>query len=150
MMDGCRNIYKSARKTTDFTQEEAAERLYIGTRTLGSYETGTTVPPDDVVCRMSEIYNTPWLAYEHLKNSSAVGQKYLPDLNFSDMAKAVLKFKKEVKDLTKIDDEMVDIACDGIVDDEETDRWAKVEKEIADVMAAALNIILCQQKEKSA
>ncbi len=51
-----KNIYRIARECTGYTREEAAELLYISTRSLADYESGKTVPPDDVVCRMIEVY----------------------------------------------------------------------------------------------
>lgn len=149
MHNGCSNIYKMARKKAGLTQEVASDLLYISTRSIADYEAGKTTPPDDVVCNMVEVYGTPWLAYQHMKSSSELGRKYLPDIDFSDMARAVLRFQKEVDDLDDIDRQMIDIACDGKIDKTEMSQWQRVEKEVSDVVSAALTVIFCE-KEKSA
>lgn len=145
------NIYKAARKSAGLTQEQAAELLCVSQRSLADYENWKTTPPDDVVCRMIEIYNAPWLGYSHLKYSTDVGRKYLPDINFSDLARAVLRFQKEVRDLETVDRALVEIACDGEIDDTERPKWQTVTKEIKEVVSAAFAILFAeeQQKEKA-
>ncbi len=73
------SYYKTCRKLAGFTQEAAVELLGIEVRRLSDYENGAKVP-DDVVDRMAEAYNSPLLAIWHLKTSSALGWKYLPDI----------------------------------------------------------------------
>lgn len=144
------NIYKAARKSAGLTQEQAAELLCVSQRSLADYENGKTTPPDDVVCRMIEIYDAPWLGYSHLKYSTEVGRKYLPDINFSDLARAVLRFQKEVRDLETVDDKLIEIACDGVISEHEKPKWSEVAKEIKEVVSAAFAILFAEgQKEKA-
>jgi transcriptional regulator with XRE-family HTH domain len=74
----CKNIYKLYRQAARINQDVAAESLNVSTRSLSDYETDNTIPPDDVVCRMAEIYDAPILAYMHLKTNNEVGRRYLP------------------------------------------------------------------------
>lgn len=140
MKDKCISIYQLARNSTELTRECAAEMLHVSVRSLADYELGNTVPPDDVVCRMIDIYKCNWLGYEHLKNTE-VGKRFLPNLDYTDLARSVLKFQKEVKDLDTVHTDMVDIACDGIVDKHEESKWHHVTKEIKEMAGAALAII---------
>lgn len=52
-------MLKTARNAAKLSREEAAHRLYIGSRTLADYESGRTVAPPDVVMRMAEVYGEP-------------------------------------------------------------------------------------------
>lgn len=144
MKTGCENIYKSARKAAGLTQEEAAEKLFISTRSLLEYEAGRTIPPDDVVCRMVEVYGVKYLAYLHLKNSTKVGKRYLPDLHILDLPRSVLKLQKEVKDVTDINPEMIDVACDGVVEEHERETWKNIEKELLEMVGAGLSVIFAR------
>lgn len=150
-MKGCGNIYRFARVSADLSQEIAAELLYTSSRSLSDYETGRTIPPDEIVCSMVEVYQANWLAYEHLRSSSKVGQMFLPMIEFSDLPKAVLRFQKEVGDIQLVSRDMIEIACDGTVDQEEEERWHQVGREIKEAIAAAFSIIFSHhsQKEKS-
>lgn len=140
MRECCGNIYQAARKSAGFTQDNAAELLHISVRSLGAYETGETTPPDDVVCNMVEIYEAKYLGYLHLKNSTEVGRKYLPEINLTDIAKSVLKLQKEVGDLSKINSAMIEIACDGEVDGKEKGQWREITREIDEMAGAALAV----------
>lgn len=137
----CRNIYKAARHNTDLTQEQAAEMLNVSPRSLSDYEQGRTIPNDDIVCKMIEIYGTDWLAYEHLKQSTEIGKRFLPDIDFTDLAKSVLRLQKEVRDLETVNNDMIDIACDGIIEEHETRKWQNVVKEINEMVGAALAVV---------
>lgn len=125
-MKGFGNIYRFARVSADMSQEVAAELLHTSSRSLSDYEAGRTIPPDDIVCAMVDIYSSRWLAYEHLRTSSRVGQMFLPEIDFSDLPKAVLRFQKEVGDIQLISRDMIEIACDGEVDQGEADKWNEV------------------------
>jgi len=146
-----KTIYKTAREKAGLTQERAAELLCVSTRWLGEYEAGRAPVPDEIVCRMAEIYDAPWLAYQHLKHATEIGKKFLPDIDILDIARAVLRFKKEIRDLEKIDSDMLEIACDGTVDESELSRWKNVEKEVDEVISAAFALIFAEtvQKEKA-
>ncbi|MDI3312026.1 MAG: helix-turn-helix transcriptional regulator [Thermoanaerobacterium sp.] len=140
----CENIYKTARKNAGMTQEEAAGLLFISSRALTDYETGRTIPSDETVCRMIEIYHAPWLGYQHLKQSTEVGRRFLPDLNISDLARSILKLQKEIKDVENINNDLIEIGCDGIIDDTEKDKWALATKEIDEMAGAALSVIFAR------
>jgi transcriptional regulator with XRE-family HTH domain len=143
------NIYKIARKYAGLTREKAAEQICCSVRSLADYETGVTVPKDDIVCAMVQAYGTEWLAYQHLKQNSEIGRRYLPEINISDLAKSVLRLQKEVRDLDYVNDDMIDIACDGEIHHTEKDRWASVTKEIDEMAGAALAVLFSVQKEKA-
>ncbi|NFT07917.1 helix-turn-helix domain-containing protein [Clostridium botulinum] len=138
MMEEYRNIYQIARESTGLTQERACELLDISVDSVRAYEGGKRVPPDRVVIKMIEIYNAQYLAYQHLKTSAEVGQKYLPNIEIKELPLAMLRLQKEVSDFIKLKDEMIEITCDGIIDDEEKPRWAKIMKELDDVVEAIM------------
>ncbi|EES49789.1 helix-turn-helix domain-containing protein [Clostridium botulinum] len=138
MVQEYRNIYQIARESTGLTQEKASELLDVSVDSVRAYEGGKRVPPDRVVIKMIEIYNAQYLAYQHLKTSAEVGQKYLPNIEIKELPLAMLRLQKEVSDFIKLKDEMIEITCDGIIDDEEKPRWAKIMKELDDVVEAIM------------
>ena len=80
MPDQYRNIYQTARKAAGLTQEAAAEQLAVSVESLRAYETGHRVPPNDVVERMVVCYDKQYLAYQHLKESSDLMARVVPEL----------------------------------------------------------------------
>lgn len=145
-MKECGNIYRFARVSADISQEVAAELLHTSSRSLSDYEACRTTPPDDIVCSMVEVYSANWLAYEHLRISSKVGQMFLPVIDFSDLPKAVLRFQKEVGDIQLVSRDMIEIACDGAVDQKEEARWHPVVREVQEAIGAAFSVIFAHHE----
>lgn len=150
MKNGCMNIYKKCRENVDLTQEEAIRKIHISIRSLSDYETGKTIPNDDVVCKMVEVYRAPELAYLHLKLNTEVGRRYLPDLHLDELPKAVLRLQKESRDMWAIESELISIACDGVVDKQEIPMWERAKVELHDLAGAALAVLFHQKRKKTA
>lgn len=138
-MEQYRNIYQIARESTGLTQEKASDHLDISVDSLRAYEGGKRIPPDRVVIKMIEIYDTQYLAYQHLKTYE-VGRTYLPNIEIRDLPVAILKLQKEVSDFLKLENEMIDITYDGVIDEEERPRWEVIMKELNDVVDAIMTL----------
>lgn len=80
MYGNCRNYYKESRDLSGYTQEQAAEQLGIGVRTLSSYENWDSIPSDEVVEKMVKLYKVRELGWWHLRNTSSLAKKYLPEI----------------------------------------------------------------------
>jgi transcriptional regulator with XRE-family HTH domain len=148
MRTSCGNIYKTCRVIADLTQEKAAEQIAISVRSLADYESGKTIPGDDVVCRMVELYQAPELAYLHLKHSTEVGRRYLPDLCLDELPRAVLRLQKESRELRMVEPDLIEIACDGVVDRRELPAWEKAIVELHDLAGAALAVIFTRKEKR--
>ncbi len=147
---GCNNIYKIGRENAEFTQEVAASRLHVSKRSLSDYESGRTLPGDDVVCGMIETYQAPELAYLHLQQNTEVGRRYLPHLCLDELPRAVLRLQKESRDMQVIEPELIAIACDGIVDKVELPIWEKAKLEMFDLASAALAVLFTRKEKRPA
>lgn len=135
------NIYKTAREAIGISQEEAAYRLEVSCRTVSNCETFTSVPKEELVLKMIEVYEAPWLAYMYFKRSTLLGRKYLPEIDLTDLARSVLKFQKELGDIRKVTPDLIDVACDGVIELHEEDKWNKVQKEIIDFIGAGVAVL---------
>lgn len=107
---------------------------------LKAYEYSQRIPPDDIVIKMIEIYDAQYLAYQHLKTSVEVGKKYLPNIEITQLPIAILKLQKEVSDFIKCKDLMVEITCDGVIDDNERPQWNMIMKELDDIVTAIMSL----------
>lgn len=134
----CRNIYQIAREATGFTQERASELLDISVESLRAYESGKRIPPDKVVIKMIEIYNATYLAYQHLKTSAEVGQKYLPDISIQSLPISILQLQKEIKNFSTVECKLIEIGADGVINDSELKDWEMIIKELDDIANAIM------------
>ena len=126
MTSNCRNVYKSCRIAAGLTQEQAAECLYISVRKLSDYENGHDTPPDDLVERMSVLYDAPKLAWFHVITKNPLGSKILPKLHFTSFSTNVIKLQKALRQLHQMEDDILAIASDGRIDLEEESQWQKI------------------------
>lgn len=144
MSNNSRNIYQIARNYKGITQEKASELLAVSVESLRAYETGRTIPPNDVVEQMIVVYGTQHLAYQHITNSASVARLCLPTLDIKRIPDALLVLQKEVRDFLRRREELDDIAYDGIITDEERPRFDAILKELDDVVAAIMALKFAQ------
>jgi len=141
------NIYKFARLASCFTQEQASDMMGISKRSLIAYEVYERVPSDEMVHRMIKVYNTKYLAYLHLKQNSDLG-RYLPELNFGELSQCVLRLQKEIRDVNRMSDRIVDISMDGYVSEIESRDWLKILKELDEMAGAAWTLTLMNNSKE--
>lgn len=138
-MQEYRNIYQIARETSGLTQERAAELFNISVESLRSYETDRRIPQDSTVLKMIEVYGTPFLAMQHLRES-ALGEKYIPEVEQKDLAIAVLNFLNECSDLENIKNLMIKISADNKIDESEKEDWNHVLEEVNGIISAGITL----------
>lgn len=143
------NIYKKARSNTHYTQEYAAELISVSVESLKAYESGRTVPPNDVVRQMMMVYGTPWLAPKHIfNNSSELIHGCLPQIETNkDLTETALGLLKEFNDFDKLKNDFIAIVSDGRITPDEVDKFKAIKKELADIHAAILEIMYAKEKE---
>ena len=141
------NLYQKARKTTCFTQEQAAERLGLSAESLKQYELGKRVPPDAVVHRMVELYGTAWLALEHRKATDTLG--VLPDVEQRPLPMASIALRNRLYDATGRLDALLRIAEDGRIDETERPEFDSIVEELRETMSAIYQVIYSQEAEST-
>ncbi|MFW9881337.1 MAG: helix-turn-helix domain-containing protein [Candidatus Thorarchaeota archaeon] len=141
MSKTCKSIYKTARILAGLTQEQAVEFLNIGVRTLAGYEANKPIPNSDIVLDMVKTYNAEWLGYEHLRQSSELGNLLLPTIHF-DMPLSILNLNKELYDLEKVRPKMFEIACSEI------SSLESVSRELRGVAGAALSVLFSKTEKR--
>jgi len=126
-------MLKAARNAAGLSREEAAHRIYIGTRTLADYESGRTVAPPDVVMRMAEVYRQPELTADYCAKVCPIGQVLAHSLDRSEFAISVLRLLKEFDDVKKLLNDLTRIAADGQVNAHEMDEFREIMREMIEL-----------------
>ena len=135
------NLYQRARKTTCLTQEQAAERLGLSAESLKQYELGKRVPSNAVVWQMVQIYDTSWLALEHLRDTSeALG--VLPEVTVQSLPTAAIQLINRVLDFADRhrDRQLLRIAEDGVIDEAERPEFDDIVRDLDGIVGAALQV----------
>lgn len=142
----CGSIYKKAREEAALTQEQASILIPIPVRTLSSYENGRLLPSSDTVCKMVEVYECNWLWYMHLKKNDSIGTKFLPDINLGRLSANVLRLQKEMSDVYKEQDSLINVACDDEISAHERNDWMKACEQIEELMGACVALMITNKK----
>ncbi len=126
-------MFRVARNKRRLSREEAAYRLYIGSRTLADYESGRTVAPPDVVMRMAEVYEEPTLTADYCSTICPIGQVLAHSVDRSEFAVTVLRVLKEFADVERVKERLVCIAADGELHEQETGEFEAILKEMVEL-----------------
>lgn len=142
------NLYQRARLSTGLTQERAAELLGLSVESLKQYEGGKTVPKDETVARMVEVYSCPWLALEHAQATDRLG--VLPEVNVQSLPTAAITLINRVLDFAERhrDRQLLRIAEDGVIDEAERPEFDDIVLELRDTMAAIYQVIYSGAKKE--
>lgn len=143
------NIYKSARRSAGLTQEGAAACLHVSVESLKRYETGRQRPPDDVVAGMCDLYECLGLAVQHLRESSALGRMVLPEVSHCDLQTATIRLVNRVLCFAEKhrDRQLLMIAEDGVIDDNERPLFDAILADMEQLVAACTEVKLAQEAQ---
>ena len=135
------NIYQAARKDGCLTQEQAAERLEVSETTVKAWEQGARVPDNETVARMAELYGTPWLALEHLKQAGGT-LGVIPEVTVQSLPTAAITLINRVLDFAERhrDRQLLRIAEDGIIDKTERPDFDDICRDLDGIVGAALQV----------
>lgn len=135
------NKYKRARIQKGYTQEKAAELLFISVETLSNYENDKYNPPTAIVKQMIIIYDYTQLALDYFFDSE-LGE-YLPVVKEKELRDAIINL---VVALNGFDQEkknkMLEIANNKDLKKEEFND--KFLEQIDDLINAASEVKFCK------
>lgn len=140
MQNGSSNIYQTARKAAGLTQEAAAERLALPVESLRAYETGQRIPGNDIVARMCAVYDTQFLGVQHLQLSAALLPVCIQEARPERLELATIKLVNRIIAFANRhrNDQLLAIAEDGLIDEEERPQFLAIAAELDEIIRAAL------------
>ena len=143
MEQRCPNLYQRARLSTGMTQERAAELLGLSVESLKQYEGGRTVPKDETVARMVEVYRLPWLALEHSQATDRLG--VLPRVEEQPLVNSSVALENRLRELTGQLGSLMRIAEDNRIDRDERPEFDSIAAELWDTLAAIYQVIFAAE-----
>ena len=134
------NIYSAARELKGLTQEVAAERLDISVESLGAYEQDRRRPPDSTVLRMAQLYEFPYLCYQHIQSGDLAG--VLPQVGVRTLEHATMRLIRLIGRFAKDGrlDQLMEINEDGVITTEEKPLHDEIMSELHEIVTAALEL----------
>lgn len=140
------NIYKTARLKSGKTQEAAAEALGISVESLKAYERYARIPPSPVVDGMCIIYDAIYLAYQHNRISSG-DIKVVPEIEPVSLERATIALIRRVLAFADKhrDRDLMAIAEDGVIDDEERPLFEAIVTELDELIKSAMELKISRE-----
>ncbi len=96
-----------------YSQEVLAEKLSVSRQAISKWELGTALPDTDKIIALSELFvvSTDSLLIDSIS------------LNTHDsMERVVLKFLNSAQEMENISKQLIDITCDGVIDENEKEQ----------------------------
>lgn len=149
MTDADKTIYKICREQAGYTQERAAELLSCSVRQLARYEAGEAQVPDDLAYSMVRLYNSQYLAVEHLRLVSQLAASIIPAVELVTLQTAAMRLYNTVMDFVEAhpDRKLLRIAEDGIITEEERPILDEILGELRNLSKVCFEVQAATEKE---
>lgn len=149
------NIYFACRKTAAKTnerlssRENAAEMLGVSVSTLANYELGITKSvPVEMVVLMADLYNAPELKYMYCQNECPIGVCHPYSGKEKTLESMVIRLVNSFDEdsICEIKKELLKIAEDGEVTDDEAESFQHIVDEMSKMQEAITSIRVLQER----
>ena len=130
---------------------EASQKNSISMESLGAYERGETVPPEDVVLRMAVLYEAEWLVLRHLSEYSPSFKELLGVFNnYGDnIQNDALTIVNRLEKVKGVGFEIAEIVEDGEIDRAERQKLDSIVQGLMELARVVIRL-RCSSKEKTA
>ncbi|MGI6181491.1 MAG: helix-turn-helix domain-containing protein [Agathobaculum sp.] len=149
-MRNYRNIYQAARELKGLTQQAGAERIGVSVDTLGAYEQDRRRPPDSTVLRMAQVYDFPYLCYQHIALGDLGGT--LPEVQERPLEQATMRLVRLIGTFARTGrlDQLMEINEDGLITAEERPLHDAIMAELRDIITTGMELDYATQRKMPA
>ncbi|MCR5149139.1 MAG: helix-turn-helix domain-containing protein [Eubacterium sp.] len=111
---------RELRTNNRYSQEQLAEKLMVSRQAISKWETGESLPDIDKAMMISDFFG---VTMDYLLKERENVSEIKPDDN---MDRAIIKFMGSARQMNQISEELVAIAMDGKIDDDELIRLQEI------------------------
>ena len=111
---------RELRTSNRYSQEQLAEKLMVSRQAISKWETGESLPDIDKAMQVSDFFG---VTMDYLLKDKESIQEIHPDDN---MDRAIIKFMASARQMNQISEELVTIAMDDKIDDDELVRLQEI------------------------
>ena len=119
------------------TQETWAEKLHVSVESVKRYEADVRLPPMHVVKEMADLSGDESLAYRYLAMTSQE-LDVLPDIEMINLQAATIRLMNRMARFAakSRDRQLLEIAEDGVISEEERPLYAEILDELTGIITA--------------
>lgn len=115
------------------SRESAAEVVGIDRTRLARLELGTAMPYPEEVLAMSKAYEMPELCNEYCSRQCPIGKLTMKPVGTGDLDRMVMKLLATTKEVGDIRENLIEIAADGVIDEQEKPEFAKILRALEEI-----------------
>ena len=138
-----KTIYQKAREDLGLTREAASELLgYMSADRIEKIENEKSLARPEEVITMSQCYKRPDLCNYYCSHRCAIGDRYVPQVEVSELSNIILEAIASLNDINPYTTQLIQIARDGKITDDEIKDFAYISTKLDDISLAidALNL----------
>lgn len=128
-----KNIYQICREGCGYTRAQASEALeWISDSRIEKIESDKVTPSPEEIVAMQKAYKKPTLCSYYCTHECAIGKsKNLQEVKEKSISETVLEILATLNTLNKQKDRLVEITCDGRIDDDiELQDFVAIQKQL--------------------
>ena len=125
---------RELRTNNRYSQEQLAEKLCVSRQAISKWETGDSLPDIDKAMAISEFFG---VSMDYLLKERESFSEISTDDNVD---RAIIKFMASARQMNEISEELVAIAMDGKIDDEEMLRLQEINVTLDSITKIIKNI----------
>ncbi len=145
-----KNIYQLAREEKGLTREKAADLMpgfSSGRIEKIEYETQEPTPYD--IVQMADCYGRPDLCNYYCSHKCAIGERYVPEIEISDLSGIILETIAGLNDVDSLTSRLIQIGRDGKITDNEIKDFALISNKLDAISLAIDSLNLWVDKTAS-
>lgn len=146
-------VYKTLRKNAGLSQEDVAtDNMFIQRNTLSSYENGNKTPDPEDIVTMSRAYQNKRLCHWYCAEECVVGKEvellHIDPLHSEDFGQVMMTIHSAIRHLKDLNlDELIDIAKDGIIEENELDTYDNIKKNLSELAQAYGSLLRIEEDD---
>lgn len=145
-----KNIYQLAREKKGLTREKAADLMpgFSAARIEKiEYESQDPTPYD--IVQMADCYGRPDLCNYYCSHKCAIGDRYVPEIEISDLSGIILETLAGLNDIDELTNRLIQIGRDGKITDDEIEDFALISLKLDNISLAIDSLNLWVDKTAS-
>ena len=137
------------RKKAGMSQDALAEKLDVSVESVKRYETDVRIPPLHIVKAMADLSGDESLAYRFLAKTTQE-LDVLPDIEMVNLQAATIRMMNRMARFAAKarDRQLMEIAEDGIISEEEQPLYAEIMDELTGIITAFYQLKFYTEEEK--
>ena len=126
-----KNIYQLAREDKGLTREKAADRMSgISSARIEKIEYEAQEPTPYDIVQMADCYGRPDLCNYYCSHKCAIGDRYVPEVEISDLSAIILETIAGLNDVSSLTNRLIQIGRDGKITDDEIKDFALISSKL--------------------